>query len=224
MVYRLLEQWFPTGDIHCNDTESVVPSWGLFQSTPGWSSPHSHRKEHNQLLLGDVQNKGCEFLGLDQLRCWMTLTPPELNRAFGISLDLSPAHGSTCSWLWWSLFPFSTTRQPSLQPLSVAVGERAYNGSRWSLCFGIFTDKLKNSKVWKIAQKLFFQWALLLAVSLIDVLKQNKQHSACPHHLPKSCFLFLIQLHWKITTESGVFFTKKNHVLVCTITHESFVF
>lgn len=77
----------------------------------------------------------------------------------------------------------------------------------------------------KIAQKHhFFQGGLLLAVSLTDVLKQNKQHSACPHHLPKSCFLSLIQFHWKISTESGVFFTKKGHVLVYTETRGSFVF
>lgn len=156
MAYRLLEQWFPTGDIQCNNREAVLPSWDLFQNTPGWSSARSRGKEQNQQLLGGVQNKGWEFLGLDQLRCWTTLTPPELNRALGSSLDLSPANGSTCSWPWWSLLPFSTTRQPSLQPLSVAVGERACNGLRCSLCFGIFTDKLKNSKVWKIAQKLYF--------------------------------------------------------------------
>lgn len=156
MAYRLLEQWFPTSDIHCNSRESVLPSWGLFRNAPSWSGARSCGKEQDQLLLGDVQNKGCEFLGLAQLTCWTALTPPELSRAVGTSLDLSPAKGSTCSWPWWSLLPLSTTRHPSLQPLSVAVGERACNGLRCSLCFGIFSDKLKNSMVRKIAQKLYF--------------------------------------------------------------------
>lgn len=115
---------------------TTLLSWAELTHACG---PAERNKSHCFWVPCKIKAASVKFLGLDQLRCWTILSPAELDGAFGISFDLSPYNGSVSSWPWWSLLPFSTARQPSLQPLSVAVGEAAYNGSRCSLGFGIFT-------------------------------------------------------------------------------------
>lgn len=94
--------------------------------------PAERNKTNCFWVLCKIKPASVKLLGLAQLRCWTTLTPAELNGALGISLDLSPLNGSICSWPWWSLLPFPTARQPRLQALSVAAGEKAYNDLRCS--------------------------------------------------------------------------------------------
>lgn len=65
-------------------------------------SPAETNKTNCFWVLCKIKPASVKFLGLAQPRCWTTLTPAELNGAFGISLDLSPVDGSICSWPWWS--------------------------------------------------------------------------------------------------------------------------
>lgn len=140
MACRLLEQWFPTGDIDCNNTEPVLPSWGLFQS--------AHAEGIKASCFWVVCTR-LRVAGIWSAEMLSDLESPWAQQGLGSSWGLS--------WQWEPLLSAMVVSAPLLQPSHrVRCGQRACHASRCSLCFGIFTDKLKSSKVWKIAQKLFF--------------------------------------------------------------------
>lgn len=151
-----------------------------------------------------MQNKSCKCQVPRDLISWDAEWP---------WLPLVSAGQSACLWiypllidcLFWAMVVYASLLQGKAAQPAATVRSHGYNGDvAWVLAFSqarLRILRFENLCLKNSTETSFFQWALLLAVRPTDVLKKNKQRSACLHHLPKSCFLLRFQFHWKISIE-----------------------